>query len=285
MAEMVGHLRNVNAGRSRALVIPREHGAWGILLVPLATGACVGIPRGNHVSALLLFLVAATALFWVRTPLESWLGTSAMKAQTTDERRAVILATLLIGAIAAVALAGLFWGVRNEGLLVIGGIAVTAFALQGAVKLFGRRMRMPAQIIGAIGLTSTAAGAYYVVTGQLDQRAVAVWIANWLFAGDQIHFVQLKLRNSRVAGFGEKFTRGRAFFIGQVGMLAVVVWAAGIGLLPTLAVLAFVPVVLRGCWWFLQKPHTLQLHWLGISELLHSITFAVLLIASFYVRV
>ena len=39
----------------------------------------------------------------------------------------------------------------------------------------------------SIGLTSTAPGAYYVATGQLDGRAWALWLANWLFAGDQIH--------------------------------------------------------------------------------------------------
>lgn len=31
--------------RRRALVVPREHGAWGMLLVPLLTGAAVVVRR------------------------------------------------------------------------------------------------------------------------------------------------------------------------------------------------------------------------------------------------
>ena len=32
--------------RQKSLIIPREHGAWGILLVPLVTGAAFGLAAG-----------------------------------------------------------------------------------------------------------------------------------------------------------------------------------------------------------------------------------------------
>jgi hypothetical protein len=283
MAVAADQIRNANPDRTRALVIPREHGAWGILLIPLVTGACIGLQQGQSISGLLLFLSAALALFWMRTPLEGWLGLSPMRAHTATERRAVINATLGVGAIAALALTALLWGGRNRELLVIGGAAGTAFAAQYAVKLFGRKMRMPAQMIGAIGLTSTSIGAYYVVTGHVDSRAMAIWAANWLFACDQIHFVQLRLRNARLDGFAEKIGRGGNFFIGQLAMLVAIVWASGMGVLPIFATLAFVPVVARGIAWFVKGPQAIAVHWLGITELLHAITFGVLLISSFYI--
>src|SRR5206468_7546471 len=71
--------------RQRALIVPREHGAWGLLLVPMATGAGVAFHQASHVFPLILLLTAALALFWLRTPLESFLGTSAMRAQTLEE--------------------------------------------------------------------------------------------------------------------------------------------------------------------------------------------------------
>ena len=46
--------------RRRALILPREHGAWGILLIPLATGAAVGVSAGGR----LLPLVPLTAAFF-----------------------------------------------------------------------------------------------------------------------------------------------------------------------------------------------------------------------------
>src|SRR5260370_6250043 len=35
-------------GRRQSLIFPREHGAWGILLVPLVTGASVGLLAGGR---------------------------------------------------------------------------------------------------------------------------------------------------------------------------------------------------------------------------------------------
>lgn len=283
MSQGAGQLQVVvNNNRTRLLVVPREHGAWGILLVPLFTGACIGASRGGGLRDLTLFLAAALAMFWMRTPLESWLGTSPMKAHTAAERKSVMLATLGIGAIAAVSLGLLLWGGRNPGLVLIGALACAAFAIQAVIKRFGRTMRMPAQIIGAIGLTSTAAGAYYVVTGHLDVRAYGIWAANWIFAADQIHFVQIRLHNSRVSGVGQRLLSGRYFFIGQVVMLAVVALASKLGVVPSVALLAFVPVVTRGVAWFFEKPAPLELHWIGITELVQSITFGAILICTYY---
>ena len=44
------------------MVVPREHGAWGMLLVPLATGAVVAAGGRINSGALTLFLLAAMSL-------------------------------------------------------------------------------------------------------------------------------------------------------------------------------------------------------------------------------
>src|ERR1019366_6220239 len=163
MAAFPGILRN---SRLKAMIVPREHGAWGMLLVPLVTGAVVSTRAGVNFVALALFLAAALSLFWLRTPVEAWLGTSAIKAQSPSERSAVARASLGLAAVTAVAVAALFISGYSRGLLTIGAVAAVAFAAQAAVKKMGRRGRMPAQIVGAIGLTSTAAGASYVSTGK-----------------------------------------------------------------------------------------------------------------------
>ena len=60
-------------GRNRSLIIPREHGAWGILLVPLLTAASVGLLAGGGGGSLVPFILVALSLFWLRTPVESWI--------------------------------------------------------------------------------------------------------------------------------------------------------------------------------------------------------------------
>ena len=138
-------------------------------------------------------------------------------------------------------------------------------------------------MIGAIGLTSTAAGAYFVITGRIDRVALALWAANWLFACDQIHFVQLQLHNSKVSGIRNRFSRGWLFLIGQFAMLAAVAVLAIASKLPLAALVAFFPIVIRGIAWIFQKQAVLDLPWLGLTELLHAITFGVLMITSFYI--
>ncbi len=265
------------------MVVPREHGAWGILLVPLATGAVVAIKSGINVGALTLFVVAAMALFWLRTPVESWLGTSAIKAQSPSERRFVGRTIFAIGSLATLSVAALLWSDQARGLIVIGTVAALAFAVQALLKKLGRKGRIPAQVIGAVGLTSTAAGAYYVATGRLDRTAVALWLANWLFAGDQIHFVQVRIRFSRAASLGEKLKRGWPFLLAQIALLSALLAAYGFGLFPAAVLIAFLPVLLRGTLWFARGQQPLDVHKLGYSELRHALVFGLLLCLAFLI--
>src|SRR5450432_2045884 len=125
--------------RLKSMVIPREHGAWGMLLVPLATGAVTAVRPDARYGGLAAFVVAALALFWLRTPVEAWLGTSAIKAQTPDERGKVLQVALLLAITSCVAVMWLFVAGYASGLLEIGVIAAAAFLLQAVVKKMGRR--------------------------------------------------------------------------------------------------------------------------------------------------
>ncbi|HKD83360.1 MAG TPA: YwiC-like family protein [Terriglobales bacterium] len=267
----------------RTMVVPREHGAWGMLLVPLATGAVVAARVGVHTAALVLFICAAVSLFWLRTPVESWLGTSTIKAHTSGERAFVLRTIVGVSVIAAASIALLLWNGRNRELLLIGLIAALAFAAQAIVKKLGRNGRMPAQVIGAIGLTSAAAGAYCVATGQLDRTAIALWMANWLFAGDQIHFVQLRIHSSRADTVAQRFQQGRAFLFAQIVLIGTILASYRVGLFPAAVFLAFVPVLFRGTAWLVRKRQPLDVHKLGFAELAHALLFGALICAAFLI--
>ncbi|HUI82733.1 MAG TPA: YwiC-like family protein [Candidatus Binatia bacterium] len=278
---MAAHIGAVQNSRLKTMVVPREHGAWGMMLVPLVTGAVVALRAGVNPGPLALFIVSAMSLFWLRTPVESWLGTSAIKAHTGVERGLVLRMILGIGSLAALCISGLLWNGHNRGLLVIGAVAAVAFTAQAAAKRLGRRGRMPAQMIGAMGLTSTAAGAYYVATGRLDRTAIALWLANWLFAGDQIHFVQLRIRCSRAGTFDEKLRQGLPFLFGHIALLGTLLAASCFGFFPVAVPLAFLPVLFRGILWFVRGHRPLDVHRLGFSELGHAIGFGAVLCAAF----
>jgi hypothetical protein len=315
---------NARRERRRALILPREHGAWGLLLVPMITGAGVAFRENYHIMGVphvspllrdmgttfsgifpfLLLLAAALALFWLRTPAESLLGTSATRAQTGDERRAVVLAIAGLGAVAALALGTLLWTGRNPDLWLIGAAAAAAFIFQAVLKKLGRRtagapslarssrekwvsklstpsIRMLSEIVGTAGLTSSAPAAYYVVTGKFGAAAWMLWLTNLIFAGNQIHYVQVRIHTARVEGLRAKFARGWSFAVGQFVMALVLVLACLRGFMPWPGLFAFVPILFRGWFYFVQKPRPLVVRRLGWSELGQAVAFCVLFITAF----
>ncbi|MBZ5628805.1 MAG: YwiC-like family protein [Acidobacteriia bacterium] len=266
--------------RVRALVIPREHGAWGLLLIPLITGACAGLAVERNWLSLALFTVAALALFWIRTPVESALGASPMRAQSVAETNGLLLAIAVLGS-TAMACTTLLLLQGDARLLVLGAAAALAFIAQAVVKKLGRGARMASQLIGSIGLTVTAPAAWYVVTQRLDATALGLWLLNWIFAGNQIHFVQLRIHAARAATRQEKVRRGRGFLIGQFAMIAALLAAWRLHLVPGLALLAFIPLLVRGLLWFKAGARPLVVKRLGWSELAHGVSFGLLLVAAY----
>ena len=204
------------ANRERSLIVPREHGAWGILLIPLVTGAAVGLGSGGSGWGLAPFTLAALALFWLRTPVESWIGSTPIRARTDVERRLVRKAVVLLGLASFGAVVWLLWGGRNLGLLWIGALAGGAFLAQAGLKQIWRGARTAAQMIGAAGLTSTAPAAYSAVTGHLGGTAWSLWACNVLFAINQIQFVQLRIRAAHSTNRREKLSIGRGSWLGKL---------------------------------------------------------------------
>lgn len=281
---MATHVSEFSAIHNRpvvSLIAPREHGAWGLLLVPLATGGLVGLEQGNNLSAFAAVIVVALALFWLRTPAENWLGTGMMRAQTEQDRRTVAAATFILSLVAVLGLMALFWNGRNRNLLFLGTMAVVAFVAQGTLRKRSRDTRMLSQFVGTLGLTISAPAAYYAVTGELNRTAWTLWIANFLFAVNQIHFVQLRLHSARLSGWSQKFEHGRGFLFGEILLLAAVTLAWHSHFLSWFSALAFLPLLLRGALWFFESQKPLLVRRLGWTELAYAILFGACLAAGF----
>ena len=270
--------------RRNALILPREHGAWGLLLVPMITGAGVALRQSSHLLPFFFLLIAALALFWLRTPVESLLGTSPIRAQTPDERRSVISVIALLGTIAAWSLGMLLWAGHRPLLWALGAASGSAFVAQAWLKKSGRRARMLSEIVGTVGLAAAAPAAYYVITGKFGITAWDLWLLNLIFAGNQIHYVQFRIHSARALNFRAKIANGWTFALGQVLMTAAITLACLSGLLPGLASLAFSPILFRGWYYFIQKPGPLVVRRLGWSELGQAVAFCALFIPTFALK-
>ena len=269
--------------RRRAMIVPREHGAWGLLLVPLFTGLVAGFAPEHRSGALFLFTLATLSLFALRTPLESLLGIGVITARTTEERWTALLGSACFALLAAICLSALMWRGQYRALFLLGAASAFAFVLQAALRRLGRETRIISQVVGAIALTSTAPAAYYIGTGRFDERAFALWIANWMFAGNQIQFVQLRIRSSRAIGLKAKLASGRSFLLAQTLSCMLLTLASVWRLLPPLSLIAFLPAVVRGLSWFFEKPEPLDVRRLGWSEMKQGVAFGLLLAFTFLV--
>jgi 4-hydroxybenzoate polyprenyltransferase len=267
--------------RNHALIVPREHGAWGLLLVPMVTAAGVAFRQSTNVFPFVLLLTAALALFWLRTPLESLLGISAIRAETKEERSSVAFMVLYLAIVALLASSMLLWAGQNPLLWLIGAAAGVAFVAQAVLRKMGRRTRMLSEIVGAIGLTASAPAVYYVITGKFGITGWMLWLANLTFAGNQIHYVQIRIHAAKLVGVHAKLARAWTFALGQLAMAAVLAVTCWLGWMPWLVLLAFVPLLLRGFYYFVQKPAPLRVRRLGWNELAQAIVFCVLFIATF----
>jgi len=281
MATAFTGLQALKSNRLRSLVWPREHGAWGILLLPLITGGCVGLLYGQRVALLALFIVTAAAHFCLRTPIEVWRENTPLRARTDEERQAVLLSMVVYATIGDVALIVLLVVGHAYGLLALGAVAVAMFFAQPPLRERRRHMRFAAELIGCVGLTSAAPGAYYVTTGHFDSTAFILWAVNLVFVVNQVHFVHLCIHTAHAVDRAVRFVRGRRFLLSELVTVLMLALGWRAGLLPGLTMFAFAPILLRGVFWFLRKPSPLDVRRLGVSELLHAASFGVLVTLSF----
>ena len=140
MGNLNTNFNTLTRSRAGGFFLPREHGAWGMLLVPIVTGAAAGSPHGERLIWTLLFAAAALGLFCLRTPLEAGLGISALRPQNDRERKLVYYLIYLYACVACLPLAVLMLWARAYGLLLLGAAAAIAFLL-----LLGTEATGPAQ--------------------------------------------------------------------------------------------------------------------------------------------
>jgi YwiC-like protein len=79
-----------------ALIVPHEHGAWGLLLVPFFTGAVTGNPSVHQLWPRMEFNIAALCLLWRRTAVEGLLGWGPIVVRAPQERQSTVLASVVL---------------------------------------------------------------------------------------------------------------------------------------------------------------------------------------------
>lgn len=156
-------------------VIPREHGAWGMLFAPLLIGMLVAGLNLNHVPLVLGMLAAYLA----SNPLIQWIK---------SQKRNSHMLNWALGYGAAAALLGiplLFQYPRLIGLFLAAGL-VLLVNIQFTVRKKERHLLN--DLAAMAGLSLGAVAAYYIGRGSINGTSWYLWIACILqFFGSALH--------------------------------------------------------------------------------------------------
>lgn len=261
--------------------LPREHGAWAMLLIPLVVGLTIAGSWGSEGP---LFLGACLALYAARQPLTMLAKGSNDNGASRGGRPLTWLAVYLVLALA--------FGVPllyplGRWLLLPWASVFAAFT---AFHLFLRRQhldRTPAgEFITTAGLALTAPGAYLVARG-FEPTAVYLWVLTTLYSGASVFYVRMKMRHRALrrpaASFGERVVLGKANIVYGSLLVVVVAILASLRQAPPLAPLAFLPLLVKVCLGVLTGGPQVDIKKVGWTEVVHSISFTILLVGAYLI--
>jgi hypothetical protein len=216
----------------RAVVVPDEHGGWGLTLEPALLGILVAPSLAGAA-----LVVAAFLAFLVRTPLklvlvDRWRGRRLPRTR---------LAAALVAAEAALLalLGGLALGAAGPAWLVPVAVATPLVGLELWFDMRSRGRRLVPELAGAFGIGATAA-AIALAGGEGAALAAALWVVLAGRALAAIPFVRVQIARLR-HGEGPVRTSDLATAVGiAVALVAVLVdhrLAAGAAAVSALALL------------------------------------------------
>lgn len=258
---------------SFAGTIPRQHGAWSVLLLSYVLGSAVA---GKVGVASLLLLGALLAAMPARHTLGLWLRASARRGPPRWRGGAHLGWAGLYGAIAAGSLAALVLVYHLWLVLPLGALAGAAGVALTLLERARRDRTLGGEILGMMGLSVATPTAYYVAGGASLTAGLGLWLlALLMFCGGVVHVRQVARQTSSSLPSRLYHCSALALALG-LGLLGVV---------PTAAFLALAPATVRAA----LGPHMVRpeaggprgIRRLGFTELAHGVLFVVIAVLVF----
>ena len=244
------------------LKLPKEHGAWAMLFVPMAAGVLIA---KSFSPQLLLFMLSATLLFISRESLLVWLRARSRGKKAPDARQLLII-YLSAGLIPA---APLILHYRLVALIpmALAALTLAAFNVRGTVRFNDRTAW--GDSVAILGLTITAPAAFYVASGRWDNLALLLWALSAMYFASSIYYVKLRVASVHAGQAADR--RGCARYHGF--LLGSLVLMAYTGNLRWLTIAAFCPVLIRSFAQLIRPASRVNLRRAGILEIVYSLVF------------
>jgi len=226
--------------RLRGVVIPADHGGWGLTLEPVALGLAIA----PSIAGAALGVAALTA-FLFRTPFKLTAADYRRHRHLPRTRLAIqgtIVYGLILTAAVAVAIATTdhrFWPPLAA--------AIPLVLIQVGYDARNRSRRLLAEIAGPLGIGSIAA-AIALAGGTTTTVALGLWLISGLRSVASVLLVRAQLRRAR-----QHPHKPWLVHTADVVVAAVAVAAAAAGVIPWLGAAAIAMLTPFGVW-SLQRP-------------------------------
>lgn len=172
-------------------LFPREHGAWGILLVPYLTAVAIA---GGWTLPVLVGLAAVLLVFLARAPLELLFVPQSRGRPPGLTQQNVRRFALLYG-LSAVACGGLLVLIWEFYLLLaLAALAALLFGVRVRAAWRGTERSWRAELAATSGLTLSALAGWVVSTGGISKTGILVWLLNWVFFASAMLYVKSRIR-------------------------------------------------------------------------------------------
>ena len=254
--------------------MPKEHGAWAMLYVPLAAGAFVA---GSFSVRVIAIALAQTFLFISRESILAWWRSHRRGGNNREALRATAIYLALAGASLAplILISRLFW------LIPLGLVAISILTINAELAAQREDRTVTGEVMAILGLTLTAPTTYYVARAEWGAAAFWLWALCALYFASSVFYVKL-----RVYWLNRRKERARQqarlrCMLYHAFLLAGLLVLASTGSLNLFAIVAFAPVLARS-FWQLAKPATqLNLKRIGVLEIIYSVVFLIFITLTF----
>ncbi len=263
-----------------APIIPRQHGAWSILIACFVLGVALGGGIGIETTLLLISTIAG---FFAQHAASLYLRL----LKKFDKRWKGALSWTIGYAFVFLSAGALLIILYDLWFLLLLGFLSLLFI---AATLILRRKRKEftttGELFEIIGLCLVAPAAEYATSGIFSIQTVGLWVICAFFFGGSVFHVRYLVRNHTETG-GPFLVRVRAGLSSIVYHLIVFGTSVGLstvmGILPSLAPIALLPVTFKALWAVGRRYEAaLPIRRIGYIELIHTLIFVFFAILAFH---
>lgn len=172
------------------IVLPKEHGAWAMLLVPYVIGAAVA---GGLSAPVVAGALGILVLFLSRPPLTLLIKRRIINGAFGEGAGQLALNFILLASTGIVIFIWLMAAENLWALLLFIMIGAILFLVHQLLIFKQRERSTVPELVGIMLLTLTAPLAYYLAAATLAREAWMLWLLCALYFGASVFYVKMKL--------------------------------------------------------------------------------------------